>query len=167
MWSTPYVCQIFLKIESFQQIFKSTYVKFRENPSNWIRADGQLYGYAEANNRLSQFYEKRLERIASNIQLTNKKVLRFRIFVNNSNVTLQFYCHCARHAGYSVQTVTCNTSIKQKCVCVSVCVEDVIKNVENNAHKLIYLTNAHTHTYVYMYIYIYIYRYTTLNILSL
>ena len=41
------------------------------------------------------------------------------------------------------KTVTCNSSIKQNCVCVSVCVTDVMKNVENNANKLIYLTNVH------------------------
>jgi hypothetical protein len=73
----------------------SNFVKILPIGSELFYADGQLNGYAEANNRFSQVCEKRLERIASNIKLTNKKALRFRIFVNNSKVTLQFYSHCA------------------------------------------------------------------------
>ena len=119
-------------------------------------ADGEVYGHAEANNRFSQFCEKRLERIASNMQLTND-VLTFRIFYN-----FTFTVHDMLVPVF--QTVTCNTSIKQKCVCVSVCVsvcvKDIMKNVENNANKLIYLTNTHTHTHTHIYIYIYIYIYT-------
>jgi hypothetical protein len=69
-------------------------MKIRLVGSELFYTDGDVYGHAKANNRFSQFREKRLEIIASNMQLTNNKVLRFRIFVNNSNVTLQFYFHC-------------------------------------------------------------------------
>ena len=68
-----------MKIESSKQIFKKyLYIIFHENQSRGIRvgyADEQMYRHAVANIRFSQFYEKRLERIAWNMQLMNNKVV--------------------------------------------------------------------------------------------
>jgi hypothetical protein len=74
------------KLNLLNKFFKSTYVKFNENPSSGIRVVlcgrravrtcRELYGHAEANNRFSQFREKRLERIVSNTELTNSKAIK-------------------------------------------------------------------------------------------